>query len=42
LKRASVETLARALNDAGVQFIVVGGLADIAELRLLHGESADA
>jgi predicted nucleotidyltransferase len=30
MRRASVETLARALNDAGVQYLVVGGLAVIA------------
>jgi hypothetical protein len=30
VKRASVESLARALNDAGVQFLVVGGLAVVA------------
>ncbi len=51
MKRQSIVAIARALNDARVPFIVVGGLAvvahgygrstqdlaDIAELRLLHG-----
>ena len=30
MKLASIESLARALNDAGVQFLVVGGLAVVA------------
>lgn len=30
MKRASVESIARALNDAGVQFLVVGGIAVVA------------
>ena len=45
----SIESIARALNGAGVPFLVVGGLAvvahgygrqtqDIAELRHLHGD----
>ena len=52
MKLTSIESIARALNGAGVPFLVVGGLAvvahgygrqtqdlaDIAELRQLHGE----
>ena len=52
MKLTNLETIARALNSAGVPFLVVGGvavvahgygrqtqdLADIAELRQLHGE----
>jgi hypothetical protein len=52
MKPTSIESIARALNGAGVPFLVVGGLvvvaygyerqtqdlADIAELRQLHGD----
>lgn len=30
MKRSSIEAVARSLNDAGVQFVVVGGLAVVA------------
>ena len=56
MKLASLEAIARALNDASVPFLIAGGvavnahgygrltqdLADIDELRRLHGEDSDA